>query len=179
MQTTVINLFAGSGAGKSTVAAGLFSAMKERKYHCELVREFVKTMAWEGKKVGPYDQVYIFGKQAKYESQLYGKVDYIITDSPLLLSAIYENHYTGKNLILPSVLNFLDYTQSNGIKYLNFYLTRSKPFDKRGRYEDEKTAKKIDKRIIHALKWYKIPFVKLKNNSCQESIDEILKVITK
>lgn len=177
MKTTVINLYAGSGTGKSTLAAALFSKMKSQGYHCELVREFAKTLAWEGKNITPYDQVYIFGKQTKYESQLYGKVDYIITDSPVLLAAIYENYYTKKHIILPSVLNFLNYNQENGIKYLNFFLKRTKPYDTRGRYESIKVAKRIDKHIISALRWNKISFQKLNNNSYEESVEDILKVI--
>lgn len=177
MKTKVIGLYAGSGVGKSTLAANVYSKLKANGVHCELVREYVKTWAWNDQKVGPYDQLYIFAKQARFESQLYGKVDYIITDSPILLSPIYENFYTKKNIILPTVLNFLDYSQQNGVEYINFFLKRNKPFDKRGRYENEVTAKKIDKRILTTLKYYNIPFTKLENKDLEITTNEILEHI--
>jgi ATP:corrinoid adenosyltransferase len=91
--TKVINMFGGSGIGKSTTAAGLYHQMKLQGLNVELVREYVKGWAWAGTKVNTYDQVYIFGKQARSEYMLYGKVDYIVTDSPILLSPIYDRYY--------------------------------------------------------------------------------------
>ena len=46
MQTYFVNIFAGPGAGKSTLAAGLFWYMKQRGEKCELVREFAKELVW-------------------------------------------------------------------------------------------------------------------------------------
>jgi cellulose biosynthesis protein BcsQ len=177
LKTKVIGLYAGSGVGKSTLAANVYSKLKAQGTNCELVREYVKTWAWNDKKIGPYDQLYVFAKQAHSESQLYGKVDYIITDCPILLCPIYENFNTKKNIILPTVLNFLDYAQQNGVEYINFFLKRNKPFDGRGRYEDEKTARKIDKRILTTLKYYNIPFTKLENKDLETTTNEILERI--
>lgn len=143
--TQVINLFGGSGLGKSTTAAGLFYEMKLRGIRCELVQEYVKKWAWEGTKVGPMDQAYIFGKQGKAESRLYGKVDYIITDSPLLLSPIYETFYTGDSVVLESALKFLQKARCDqGVRHTNLVLERNKPFDQRGRYETEEQARRVD-----------------------------------
>ena len=103
MNTKVINLFGGSGIGKSTLAAALFTEMKTKLYDVELVTEFVKTMAWDGIKPTLYDQVYILGNQSKCETRLYNKVEYVITDSPLFLGPIYEEYYSGYNLTLESV----------------------------------------------------------------------------
>src|SRR4051812_30110643 len=93
MKTTLINLWGGPGSGKSTTAAGVFSAMKMAGVSCELVTEYVKQWAWRGDKIGDFDDVYLTAKQLRRESCLYGKVEYIITDSPISLGALYERLY--------------------------------------------------------------------------------------
>jgi hypothetical protein len=143
----VINLFGGSGLGKSTTASLLFGEMKLEGYHVELVSEYVKTWAWQGRRPTGFDQFYIAGKQAHSESQLYGKVDYIITDSPLLLSGFYEQFHLGRQLCLPTILNFLDYAKEHNIEHLNFLLQRNKKFDPRGRFETEEEAINVDVKL--------------------------------
>jgi nicotinamide riboside kinase len=171
--TTVINLLGGSGIGKTTTAAHLFAEMKYSGLHCELVREYVKQWAWEGKKIGPFDQMYILGKQSKYESMLYGKVDYIVTDSPLLLCPIYERFYSNKDCVGPAAINFLEDAKTKGVKHLNFLLKRNKHFDTRGRFEDLETAQKVDAAVKNYLVEKEIPFVEL-NNDDRARVDEIL-----
>ena len=84
-KTKVINLFSGSGTGKSTLAMSLTAELKLRSVHAEYVDEYVKSLAWENRIPEKFDQIHIFGQQAKREGLLYEKVDYIFTDSPLLM----------------------------------------------------------------------------------------------
>lgn len=175
-KTTVINLYAGSGAGKSTAAAGLFAEMKQRGYHVEQVTEYVKTWAWSGRTPNGFDQVYLFGKQANRESQLYGKVDYIITDSPLLLSGYYENYHLKEAIVLPAVLNFLDYAKRHDVKHLNFFLKRAKKFDPRGRYESEDQAKAIDVDMKAWLNQLEVPLIDVTTTD-RERVDYILSIL--
>lgn len=44
----VINLFGAPGAGKSTLAADIFSKLKRRQVKCELITEFAKDCVYEG-----------------------------------------------------------------------------------------------------------------------------------
>ena len=78
----VINLFGGSGIGKSTLAAKLFSTLKEKGLECELVTEFAKDLVWEERKQALSCQPYVFGEQLRRQCIVGDKVDYIITHSP-------------------------------------------------------------------------------------------------
>ena len=91
--TKVICLCGGPGVGKSTVATGLFSALKQRKVSCEYVSEYAKEVVWEGTHKLLENQIHIFAEQFRRQFRLLGKVDYIVTDSPLILSSVYFRDY--------------------------------------------------------------------------------------
>lgn len=155
-KTTVINLFGGSGCGKSTTAALLFARMKLNGFHVELVREYVKYWAWNDRKVREWDQLYLLGKQSAYESMLYGKVDFIVTDSPILLAGIYQEYRSGgaDKYVGCAAKSFMDHASSRGVEYMNFVLKRTKPYDSRGRWETEEQAKQIDEFVRGYLENY-------------------------
>lgn len=140
----VINLFGGPGAGKSTLAAAVYYKLKMRGLKAELVREYVKDWAWSNRKIGQYDQIYITGKQANKETQLYGKVDYIVTDSPLLISPFYQQYYSDVDIVGPAVFALLRYAKGNGVEYYNFFVRRNKEYMNEGRYETKEQAIAID-----------------------------------
>lgn len=153
--TKVINLIAGSGVGKSTCAAGLFYHMKLKGINCEQVQEYVKSLAWAGHKIDPLDQITIVGEQAKREKLLYNKVDYIVTDSPLVLGGIYDEFY---NKDISSSQSALHFIKKSNIEHIYFVLKRNKPFDPRGRFEDEATAIKIDNFVNKKLTEWNISY---------------------
>ena len=134
--TKVINLFGGPNSGKSTTAAGLFYQLKKKHIRCELVREYIKDWAWEGRVPGEFDQPYIAGKQMKYESSKYGKVKYIVTDSPFTLADFYEMTYNESRISLPTIKEMIAYAQTREVEYLNFFLPTVDTIDEEGRYED-------------------------------------------
>lgn len=170
-------MFGGSGIGKSTTAAGLYHAMKLRGDNVELVREYVKGWAWAGTKVNTYDQVYIFGKQARSEYMLYGKVDYIVTDSPILLSPIYDKFYNGDDAIIEeSALKFIKKAHKNGVETINFLLERQKAFNPEGRYETEEQAKAVDVYVKDFLNDNQVAYFPLACSD-EERIQHILNVL--
>ena len=136
----VVNLFAGPGAGKSTGAAFLFAYLKLLKVNVELVTEFAKELAWEDdKEFMANNQVYITGQQIRRMNRLIGKVDVIITDSPIELGYFYTED---------PILRELCY--SEGRKWerrLNFYIERVKPYNPSGRNQTLEEAKHIDDMI--------------------------------
>lgn len=146
MSTTVINLWAGSGCGKSTTAAEVFARMKHAGLSCELVTEYVKQWAWRGEKIGEWDDVYIFAKQLRREAACYGKVDWLITDSPLGLGAVYERHYKKDKWYMHDlcVATRMRQDASGDLKFVDCLLKRNKPFVQAGRYENEEQAHAVD-----------------------------------
>ena len=133
--TTVIGLFSGPGAGKSTTAAKLFVAMKEQGLKVEYVQEYVKNWAWEGKEITEMDAFYLAAKQMRAEGRLYGKVDYIITDSPIGLAAFYDRKYNDSRALFPFIAEFLKRAKFKyNVGRLNVFIDRDKPYHQHGRY---------------------------------------------
>lgn len=144
METIVINLFGGPGVGKSTIAALLFGELKKRKINCELVLEYAKDKVWEENNKTLDDQIYVFGKQYHKIWRLLGKVDIIITDSPLLLSAIYDK--TDNEILQKLVIQ-----EFKKLNNYNFYIYRTTQYESNGRLQTEKEALKIDSNVLKLL----------------------------
>ena len=166
--TLVVNLYGGPGCGKSTSAAYIFSQLKMRnKVRAELVTEFAKDLTWEERHNALENQPYILGEQYRRMARLVDKVDVIITDSPLMLSAVYN---TGVE-----ELNALAYALYKGFSNLDVWLIRSKPYNKFGRGGCLKVATDIDDRTKLMLKRYDI--VALHCPTAQESLDDLVVAI--
>lgn len=153
-KTVVINLAAGPSAGKSVLAAEVFATLKKQGLSVELAHEWVKKWAWEGKSpAGWSNAIYIFAKQLKTEAILYGKVDVVVTDSPLGLPAIYEAMYdSGSTAIFELYKSVRKRQREEGIVHnLDLCLMRQHPYQTDGRYETEDQARRVDQLIRQML----------------------------
>ena len=137
-RTIVINLYGGPGTGKSTTAAEAFAKLKHMGINAELSTEYAKDVVWEGRDYLLSDQIYLFAKQNRKLARLYGKVDIIVTDSPLYLS-----YYYSKN---PHILGLIR-EESQRAENVHVFLIRKKAYNPKGRYQTEDEAKSIDKGI--------------------------------
>ena len=136
----VVNLFAGPGAGKSSGAAFLFAFLKLFNVNVELVTEFAKELAWEGdKEFMARNQLYITGQQVRRMNRLVGKVDVIITDSPLELATLYTDDPNLKQLCMDEGAKFTN--------RIDFFIERTKDYNPSGRNQTFDEAKEIDRRI--------------------------------
>ena len=156
-KTLVVNLFGGPGCGKSTGAAYIFSQLKMKGYDVEIVTEFAKDKTWENNTLALRDQAYIFGEQAYRINRCYKKVEIIITDSPLLLSIIYNRNY-------PQSFNQFVADVFNNYYNVNYFLTREKKYNSNGRLQTEEEAKIKDKEILNLLNDEKVQYSIVESN---------------
>ena len=174
-KTTIISLYGGLGAGKSTSAAYMYYLLKAAGENAELVREYVKDWAWEGRKINTYDQLYFLGKQIRKESMLFGKVDWLVTDSPIMMNLYYASIYCEPVLsegVRAAVLSFHSQTIKDGMKHYHVLLHRTKPYMAEGRYQTEDEALCIDDGVERMLRQLKIPGV-VHCNSDEASLKEL------
>ena len=162
--TTVISLLGGPGVLKSTTAAELYAKMKRKHMKVELVREVAKDYAWAGHKIGPFEQISILGEQIKRESSLYGKVDYIVTDSPVMLGAFYFEHNHKEIFMTKMVNEYYKFSRRNNVKFKNYLLPRVVKYQQDGRFENEVQAKHIDQSIEDYLNYNWYPHDKVNEN---------------
>lgn len=143
----VVNLFGGPGVGKSTIAAGLFYRLKKDRVNAELVTEYAKDLTWEKRELALRDQPAILGKQHARLWRLRGKVDVVVTDSPLLLSVFYNQ---GRWSYLPPLAEELHRSYESR----NYFLLRDPelPYDERGRNQTAEQAAKIDEVLQEILR---------------------------
>jgi hypothetical protein len=164
MESIIINFFGGPGIGKSTQATGLFTEMKKNHMDVELTYEFPKIMAWEENLSAVKDQFYITANQHRNISRLYGKVKYIIVDSPILLGSFYKNRY-GDVTDYPGC--FYDHSFDRFIwqlfkSYNNFNILLKRDdesYDENGRFQNLKESKEIDSDIRETLEINNVPFI--------------------
>lgn len=159
--TIVVNLYGGPGTGKSTNAARIFSMLKDEGVNCELVTEYVKGWAWTGRKPVDFDQFYLFGKQSQLESRLFGKVDVMITDSPVTLCAYYAHVYgtPEQALCFRQLLHtYYRMAADQGVYYDHIFLRRLKPYNPSGRFQTEVEAQAIDEDMVRYLDAQKVPY---------------------
>lgn len=145
-QTKIINLYGAPGAGKSTLAAGLFYDMKSQGISVELVTEYAKDIVWSESTTVLKDQIFVFAQQHHRIHRLQGKVDYVITDSPILLSCVYNNMNSENQKLNELIID--TYKRYDNI---NFFVQRSKEYVCNGRMQNEVESDAIACKIVDFL----------------------------
>lgn len=182
--TKIINLIGGPGVGKSTVASGLFSILKQRKISAEYVSEYAKELVWEETQKLLENQIHVFSEQFRRQYRLLNKVEYVVTDSPLLLNSVYFEYYINKlsdeNKFFSQEYEklcrkFFD-ASFNEFENLTFLLGRNKGYDTNGRNQDHKEACALDCAIIDKIISSKTLYTPLFGNE-EQNIQTILNIL--
>lgn len=175
----IICLYGGPGVGKSTLAAGLFYRLKVLGYNCEMNREYIKDWVWEGREVKPGDQTYFFNKQARKERVYMEEgLDFIITDSPLILTHFYGMKYDHfeqtSNTSLVMLKHHHEVCKHYGYKVEHFLLSRTKKYNPSGRNQDEETAKKYDVEIKNMLDEVGVKYTQVTSPNIETILEELV-----
>lgn len=163
--TIVINFFAGPGAGKSTMMAGLFYKLKQANVIAEMAPEFAKELVW-GKLINLLkNQLYVAAEQYKrvYILKEAG-VEVVVTDSPALLGLVYDPDQC-------EILTQLLLKKHNEFNNVNYFINRKKPFVQEGRVHTEKQSLEKDRLVRDLLSKNKIQFTTVE--SSDESLENI------
>lgn len=148
------------------MAAGLFYELKMRHCNVELATEFAKDLTWEGRHNTLKNQVYVLGKQHHRIMRLVGKVEAVITDSPILFSKLYAGSE------LPASFHQCIDDLHKSFNSINYFVTRQKAYNPLGRNQTEEEAIAIDEAVLKMLNEAGIPFSKVPGSA------EGLRIIT-
>lgn len=170
-KTIIINLFGGPGVGKSTAAAVIYAQMKFKGLSCEYVPEFAKELAYMADLDTLDNQFYISAMQYHRQYRLIGKVDYIITDSPVLLGKIYNRQFQGLDKLLTEIH---EKTFS-----MNIFLRRDEDsnFDEEGRVHNYQESVYIDMQIEKMLIEHEVHYASVQAKDTARIVDIIFGVI--
>lgn len=167
ISTKVINMFAGPSAGKSTNAAGIFHYMKSKRMNVEYVPEYAKDLVWGKQWEQLDDQIGIFGEQHSRMYRLLGQVDWIITDSPILLQLVYMKEGLKKYKPhdgLDQIFENFVVGVFNRFENYNFYIDRGdRKFIQEGRTQDKSRAIEKDNQVREMLDRIQVPYVVVPN----------------
>lgn len=169
--TFIISFVGASGAGKSTAALGTTYQLKKRAKSVEYVDEFAKRLVYTDllEKYIP-NQSYIVAEQYKIIYDLLGKVDYIISDAGLEISAL---HSSGEK-----VIEDLAWYLASKINQFTILIERDTDkvkFEEDGRIEDEEESRLFGEKLEEYLKSNNAQYVKVKGSDA--AIEMALKVI--
>lgn len=142
--------------GKSTAAAYIFAKLKMNGVCCEYVSEFAKDKVYEGNAEVFKHQEYLFGEQSYKMARVKGKVNVIVTNSPLILSVVYNQNENLTENFENSVFEIF-----NSYTNLNYLICRSHSYEDLGRNQNEKEAEEVRMKLISVLDKYKIDYTKI------------------
>jgi deoxyadenosine/deoxycytidine kinase len=177
--TKIINLFGGPGIGKSSIAAGLTYKLKKQHITCDNPYEFPKLLAWDENHSAIRDQLFVLANQHRGIVKSYGKVDYIILDSPILLSLTYKSFY--KSNEYPATLYGESFDNMvldiyNRYDNINIVLKRSEgKHNNSERYQNLEESIQLDTVIEDSLKNNDLPYHTV--NVDGKTVKNILKLI--
>lgn len=147
-KTVILGFYGGPGIGKSAAAWTAAAWLKRNGASVELANEFVKKWAWQGREVRPLDELYILGEQVREEADLIGKVDFIVTEKPVVLDLAYSRLYQPSCItraVEETIAAHYAHVASLGHRHINVLFRRAvEGYDTRGRFENRRQAQLVD-----------------------------------
>ena len=169
----VINMLGGPGSRKSTIAMQTTAAFKWRGTKVEYVSEYAKDATWDEHHSALKDQLWVLANQQRRLTRLEGKVDVVVTDSPILLSAVYGRMYSPG---LPPSFYQLCKDLYQKVERVNLYIYRPDRYDNYGRSQSKSEAMVIDDKVQEVLREWgeKVEYIKAEDDSYKIVVDWVL-----
>ena len=130
--------------------------MKLNSKNVEEVTEYAKDVTWEKNFTLYSDQLFVTANQNRRLDRLRDQVEWVVSDSPLLLSI----HYATPDY-LPKTFNNLIYELWDTYDNYNFFINRNKPYVKIGRSQTHEEAINIDVKIRDMLDKKNINYINI------------------
>lgn len=171
--TLIVNLIGAPSSAKSALMGDIFSKLKYLGVDCEQVTEFAKDLVWARRYDDMEDEIYIFAEQNHRLFMVCGKVNVIVTDRPLILTAIYNDRYGSGG----EELNALVLKEFNRHNNYNVFLNRVHKYNPIGRVQTEKESDEIAIEIKNYLFEHDIQFDEFDgdSSSAEKIVEQILK----
>lgn len=176
IETIVVNLFGEPSAGKSTVAMDITAKLKRKGINAEYISEFAKDKLYENNGEVFKHQEYLFGKQSFKMGRVKDKVQVMVTDSPLVLSIIYnQNEYLHESFDEMVMDVFNSYNNKN------YMLLRNHPYENEGRFQNESEANDVRAKILSELERLGIEWDSATSSpeDCEKIANEIAQEVKK
>lgn len=140
-RTVVINFLGPPCSGKSTTASQLFAYIKANTTSSVVLvqEEAFKYLMDHGKRPERVHEFGLFGKQTSDQSIFFNKVDFIISEGPVAMTAFYASLY-GDQLITDTFKGMTDCWEKmctdRNVVNVNVFVVRDGNYDEKGRYQD-------------------------------------------
>lgn len=152
----VINLYGSSGAGKSTAAAGLTYELKSEGLKVETINEYAKELCILNSQHLLENQTWVFANQYQKMKYLSKDLDFVITDSPLMLASFYGNKYEYEFRSLFPLIEEV----YNSFDNINIFLDRNHSWDPYARIQSEEESKQDSLELEIFLQQHRIEYSK-------------------
>ncbi len=175
--TIVISFVGASGSGKSTAALGTAFELKKKGLSTEYVQEVAKELMYTGllEKYIP-NQSYIISEQYKRIYDLLGKVDFIVTDAGLEISAL---HSASESKVVEDLAWYL----RNKVNQITIFIERDEkiPYEGKNRLESEAESRLFGIELERYLLKNNATFIKVRgtDEAIRAALDTALQISTK
>ena len=175
-ETLVVNFFAGPGAGKTTCAWEVAAELKKKNIVTEYVPEYAKELVWDNRRDlldGSYkNQLHVLHEQAHRIDRLLGKVDVVVTDSPVLLQPAYckENQSEFEQ----QALNIFS-SRNN----FNLFINRGSHYEQAGRLHTLEESRTVDGEVKDILSRNNIYYGTYSHSTIDVVVENIQKTLNK
>lgn len=168
----VINGYGGPGAGKSTACLEITAALKKEGYNAEYVQEYAKELVYEKDMEmldgSPEHQYEILKEQTRRMDRLYDQVDFIVTDSPVMLNTIYNKQLT------PEYESLVNELQGEYINYSFFMERDASNFEEEGRIHNLTESIEKDNEIKGMLQKNEIKYKTYNHENVNEIVNDAI-----